>query len=76
MATKTRKALDVWFKFTDDDEEPTYEANTFRDGGAFVVEWYHNDVGQVSEKHFDTYEEAVAWLVSEGFQDFTTTDWE
>ena len=66
--------LDVWLKFdSDEDEEPTYEANTFKDpNGGYCVEWYHNDVGQVTEVFFDTYREATRWLESEGFSDFTS----
>lgn len=64
--------LDVWFKFTDWDEElATYEANTFERDGKFVVEWYHNDVGLVTQKWFDTYEDAIAWYDSEGFEDYS-----
>jgi hypothetical protein len=65
--------IDVWLKFEDEnDEEPTYEANTFDKGGYFLVEWYHTAVGQVSSKDFDTYDEATEWLESEGFLDFSS----
>lgn len=84
--TEERKALDVWLKFTEpveggmaaesDGEMATYEANTYQVGpsAGFVVEWYHNDVGLVSRKWFATYEEARAWLESEGFEDFSAGD--
>ena len=73
------KALDVWLKWDaaqieegDDDPLATYEANTFKNAdGTFRIEWYHNDVGQVTTVQVDTYEEARAWLEGQGFQDFT-----
>ena len=67
----TKTALDVWTKF-DTDEEPTHEANTFvTDDGVYRVEWYHVDVGQVSEEEFSAYADAAHWLESHGFIDFT-----
>lgn len=72
-------AYDVWLKFSDeyDEDMAEYEANIFPDNGSitspdkFRVEWYHQDVGQVSSRVFDTYEKASAWLESQGFQDFS-----
>ena len=71
-------ALDVWLKFydpaTDEDDEDylaEYEANTYREGEGYRIEWYHNDVGQVTREHFDTLAEAHAWYERNGFQDFT-----
>ena len=66
--------LDVWFKFDEaDDEEPAYEANTFKlDEETFVVEWSHVDVGLVHDQTFATYEAAQAWLESKGFLDFSS----
>lgn len=80
MTTKIEKALDVWLKFDAEnsgegypaDEEASHEANTFKRGGKFVVEWYHTAVGQISRKEFDSHAEAQAWLTAEGFQDFTS----
>ena len=70
MATST--ALDVWLKFEhEDDEEPTYEAYTFREGDRFRIDWYHNSVGQVTSLYRDTYEEARIWYEENGFRDFT-----
>lgn len=65
---------DVWLKFENDtDEEPTYEANTFRDAdGDYVIEWYHTAVGQITAEYFSTYADAVAWYEENGFQDFTS----
>jgi len=67
-------ALDVWLKFDPhhEDEDAAFEANTFRTTGGFEVRWYHTAVGQVAHKFFPTYEEAVAWLEAEGFQDFSS----
>lgn len=71
-------ALDVWLRFdSPDDEEATYEANTFKSVDArgvetFTVEWYHNAVGQVTKVSFPTYEAASAWLVAQGYQDFSS----
>jgi hypothetical protein len=71
---------DVWLKHDDDsydaatdtDDVAAYEANTYRDGDAYRVEWYHTAVGQVSSRMFATYGEACAWLESEGFEDYST----
>lgn len=67
------KALDVWFKFENpDDEETQYEANTYRNSdGTYRVEWYHTAVGQISSRTFQSYGDAVTWLELSGFQDFT-----
>ncbi len=68
----TKKQLDVWMKFdTDTDEIPTYEANTFQEGSAMWIEWYHNDVGQVTAVPVSNYEEAESWYARNGFQDFS-----
>jgi hypothetical protein len=73
MTVETTHALDVWLRFeSDDDEEPSHEANTFRDSDGFRVEWYHTAVGQVSSRHFDTYADVQAWLISQGFSDFSS----
>jgi len=71
--------LDVWLRFAkDDDETPEEdevaesEANTYRAGDGFRVEWYHTAVGLVSHRHFSTYEQARTWLTDEGFQDFSS----
>ena len=66
------EALDVWFRFDDpQDEMATYEANTYRADRGYRVEWYHNDVGQVSSLWFPTRKAATAWLTAQGFEDFT-----
>jgi hypothetical protein len=68
------KALDVWLRFAeDDDEEAEAEANTFAtEDGRFRVEWYLTSVGLVKGVGFDTLAEAHAWLTREGFQDFSS----
>ena len=71
-------ALDVWLRFdSPDDEETTYEANTFKEVDAngvetYRVDWYHNSVGQVTEVSFSTYDEAKAWLEAAGYQDYSS----
>lgn len=82
---REKVALDVWLKlpscdcdaFPDDlgcdcDDMAEYEANTYRAGDGYAVEWYHTAVGQVSSRYFETYEDAREWLESEGFQDFSS----
>ena len=73
------KPLDVWLKFyepaTDDDGEDylaEYEANTYKVNGEYVIEWYHNDVGLVTNVYFSTLSEAHAWYEDNGYQDFTS----
>lgn len=67
------KPLDVWLKFdSDEDEEPTYEANTFETAWGYEIEWYHTAVGQVNWVSFDRLEEAHKWYADNGFQDFTS----
>lgn len=71
--TKEKTPLDVWLKFsTDDNEEVEFEANTYETTNGYAVEWYHVDVGQTSGRRFDTYEEAADWLEKQGFVDFTS----
>lgn len=72
-------ALDIWLKFydpaTDEDDEDylaEYEANTYREGEGYRIEWYHNDVGWVICEYFDTLAEAHAWYERNGFQDFSS----
>ena len=78
---ETRLALDVWLKFiqpgedgfdASHDEEPSHEANTFKAGDEYCVEYYHTGVGLVSHKWFKTHGEARRWLVSQGFEDFSS----
>jgi hypothetical protein len=64
--------LDVWLRIPDGEEESEAEANTFRDGDRYRVEWYLTAVGLVKSVEFTTYNEARAWLEQEGFQDFTS----
>lgn len=83
---REKVALDVWLKFVscnddaghvangcDCDDVAEYEANTYRSGDGYVVEWYHTAVGScVVPRYFETYEAAREWLESEGFQDFSS----
>jgi hypothetical protein len=77
-ANDKQTALDVWLRFeSPDDEETTYEANTFKEVDAdgaetFRVDWYHVDVGQVTSVPFSSYEQAKAWLEAAGYQDFSS----
>lgn len=70
---RTLKALDVWLRFdSDEDEDPTHEANTFKVAGGWEIHWYHNDVGQVTAEHFHTLSDALAWYEANGYQDFSS----
>lgn len=71
--------IDVWlrwdgsgFDVNGDDELADYEANTFRTEDGFRVDWYHNDVGQVSSQRFDTYVAAQEWLTANDYQDYSS----
>lgn len=69
---KDNEAIDVWCLFDNEgDDEPSHEANTFRDGDGYRVEWYHVDVGLVTSKWFDTYAKATKWLSDAGYLDFS-----
>ena len=79
MAVSERIPLDVWLKFyepaTDDDGEDylaEYEANTYRSGNGYVIEWYHNDVGQVHSVFFDTLKLAHEWYATNGYEDYSS----
>lgn len=67
-----RIALDVWLRIPEGEEESEAEANTYRDGDRFTVEWYLTAVGLVTSRTFDTHEEAQAWLTAEGFEDYSS----
>lgn len=67
-----RIALDVWLRIPEGEEESEAEANTYRDGDRFTVEWYLTAVGLVKSRTFDTHEEAQAWLTAEGFEDYSS----
>ena len=70
------RALDVWLRLDYEDEEASAEAeaNVFRDGTGYRVDWYLDAVGLVRGEYFDTYAEAAEWLVGEGFDDYTILD--
>lgn len=68
----TAEALDVWLRIPKGEEASESEANTYRIEDGYRVEWYHTAVGQVSHRDFDTYDEARAWLQSEGFEDYSS----
>lgn len=70
----TSSSLDVWLRFNDnyDTELAEYEANTFMTVTGYLIEYYHNDVGQVSSVEFDTLADAYAWYEENGFEDFSS----
>lgn len=71
--SKTLNPDNVWLQFdTDEDEGATREANIYRDGDGYRVEWYHVAVGLVTRHHFDTLAAAEAFLIREGFENFTS----
>lgn len=66
---------ETWLLFdAEDDEEASHEANVDRhvDGDRYVVGWSHTAVGLVTERAFDTLEDAHAWLEKAGYRDFTS----
>ena len=68
-------AMDVWLRFVDGDDdeaEAEAEANTFRGRGGYIVKWYLTAVGLVKERDFATYDDAAAFLTSEGFTDYSS----
>ena len=79
MAVSERIPLDVWLKFYEpamddggEDYLAEYEANTYRSGNGYVIEWYHNDVGQVTEEYFDTIGAAREWYATNGYEDYSS----
>lgn len=70
--TTDTEPLDVWLRHVGDEEEAEAEANTFRDGDGFRVEWDLTAVGQVTSRWFATRAEATAWLEAEGFEDYSS----
>ena len=68
----TDEPLDVWLRHVGDEEEAEAEANTFRDGDGFRVEWYLTTVGLVTSRWFATSAAATAWLEAEGFEDYSS----
>lgn len=67
------KALDVWLRIPEGEEEAEAEANTYKRDGGYVVDWYLTAVGLVSSSRpFETYEDATAWLRAEGFEDYSS----
>ena len=76
---KQGKPLDVWLRFYDPAEDENgeeylaeYEANTFMTETGYVIEWYHNDIGMVTEVEFDTLSDAYDWYEDNGYQYFTS----
>lgn len=71
---KRKVPLDVWLLFdAPEDEEASHEANIFyTEDGTFSAQWYHNAVGLVSARRFETYAEAAQWLTDGGYQDFSS----
>lgn len=64
--------LDVWLR--SDGESTDAEANVYRDGTGYRVDWYLDAVGLVRGEYFGTYTEAVEWLTAQGFDDYTILD--
>lgn len=64
---------ETWLKFdADDDEDPSHTATVERnDDEGYVVSWWHEDVGLVTDVNFDTLEDAHAWLEDAGYADYT-----
>lgn len=80
---KTQKPLDVWLRIPEFeldgvtpnlDDTADAEANVYfeRAYRRFRADWSLTAVGLVKSRYFDTYQEARAWLESEGFQDFSS----
>ena len=67
------RALETWLRFDeDDDEEPTYEANVYREpDGTVSVRWSLVAVGLVTTVPCSTRDAAREWLTSSGYVDFT-----
>ena len=64
---------DVWLKFDrPDDEEPTMEANTFKNEDGYEIQWYLVDIGLVNRVHAPRLSEVHAWYAQNGFTDFTS----
>jgi hypothetical protein len=72
MSTEEQKALDVWLRIPEGEEEAEAEANTFVWLGVYHVEWYLTAVGLVKTQWFHTHEAARAWLTAEGFEDYSS----
>ena len=66
------KPLDVWFKFYEPANEDDGEASTYRSGNGYVIESYHNEVGQVAEEYFDTIGAAHEWYATNGYEDYSS----
>ena len=68
--------IDVWLLFSPGEEdaevEAEAEANTYRVGNIFRVDWYLSAVGMVRSCWFPSYPQACAWLEGQGFEDFTS----
>lgn len=67
-----RMALDVWLRIPEGEEESEAEANTYQTETGYVVEWYLTAVGLVTSVHFDTLEQAHAFLTREGFVNYSS----
>lgn len=70
---KVGEPIEFWYKFdSDDDDEPTYEARTYRtEGGGHVIEWNHIDDSEPISIELGTIEEVNAWYEKAGYSDFT-----
>lgn len=65
---------DVWLRFdAPDDDQAAYEANIRSSiGGGYRVEWYHTSVGLISSQCFVTLDKARAWLMTAGYEDYSS----
>lgn len=63
---------EIWLLFdAEDDEDASHEANVTQTDRGYRVGWSHVDVGLVTERTFDTLEDAHAWLERAGYADYT-----
>lgn len=70
--TKDNDPFDVWLWFDGaEDETPEYEANTFRTDTGYRIEWYHVDVGLVTEVYFKNLKDVHDWYKDNNFIDYT-----
>lgn len=67
--------IDVWLRIPEGEDDAEAEANTRRDGDGYRVDWSLTAVGLVKQSPwFADYTQAQAWLIAEGFDDYTVND--
>lgn len=63
---------ETWLMFDDpDDEEASHAASVTGNDDGYVVSWWNEAVGLVTDVDFDTLEDAHAWLERAGYADYT-----